>query len=194
MLGHGTRDCETRGSVHSLVSRVSKSRVNMSRIYLVGYMGAGKTTAAKRIATRLGWDVADTDAMFEEKYRISIHDFFHKYDEPLFRKLESEILKSTENMENTVISTGGGLACHCDNMEWMNRHGLTVFMRISPEAAADRILHSKRKRPLTDNKNEVELAEYIRQHYAERLPFYEQAKITVKSEDFDLDSFMNLIK
>ncbi len=194
MLGHRTRDCETRGSVHSLVSRVSKSRVNMSRIYLVGYMGAGKTTAAKRIATRLGWDVADTDAMFEEKYRISIHDFFHKYDEPLFRKLESEILKSTENMENTVISTGGGLACHCDNMEWMNRHGLTVFMRISPEAAADRILHSKRKRPLTDNKNEVELAEYIRQHYAERLPFYEQAKITVKSEDFDLDSFMNLIK
>lgn len=194
MLGHGTRDCETRGSVHSLVSRVSKSRVNMSRIYLVGYMGAGKTTAAKRIATRLGWDVADTDAMFEEKYRISIHDFFQKYDELLFRKLESEILKSTENMENTVISTGGGLACHCDNMEWMNRHGLTVFMRISPEAAADRILHSKRKRPLTDNKNEVELAEYIRQHYAERLPFYEQAKITVKSEDFDLDSFMNLIK
>ena len=194
MLGYGTRDCETRGSVHSLVSRVSKSRVNMSRIYLVGYMGAGKTTAAKRIATRLGWDVADTDAMFEEKYRISIHDFFQKYDEPLFRKLESEILKSTENMENTVISTGGGLACHCDNMEWMNRHGLTVFMRISPEAAADRILHSKRKRPLTDNKNEVELAEYIRQHYAERLPFYEQAKITVKSEDFDLDSFMNLIK
>ena len=194
MLGHGTRDCETQGSVHSLVSRVSKSRVNMSRIYLVGYMGAGKTTAAKRIATRLGWDVADTDAMFEEKYRISIHDFFQKYDEPLFRKLESEILKSTENMENTVISTGGGLACHCDNMEWMNRHGLTVFMRISPEAAADRILHSKRKRPLTDNKNEVELAEYIRQHYAERLPFYEQAKITVKSEDFDLDSFMNLIK
>lgn len=166
----------------------------MNRIYIVGYMGAGKTTAAKRIATRLGWDVADTDAMFEEKYRISIHDFFNKYDETLFRKLESEVLKTTENMENTVISTGGGLACHCDNMEWMNRHGLTVFMRISPEAAADRILHSKRKRPLTDNKNEVELAEYIRQHYAERLPFYEQAQITVKSEDFDLDSFMNLIK
>ena len=67
-------------------------------------------------------------------------------------------------------------------------------MRISPEAAADRILHSKRKRPLTYNKTEAELAEYIRQHYAERLPFYEQANITVKSEDFDLDSFMNLIE
>lgn len=157
-------------------------------------MGAGKTTAAKRIATRLGWDVADTDAMFEEKYRISVCDFFHKYDEQLFRKLESEILKSTENMENTVVSTGGGLACFFDNMDWMNQHGLTVFMRISPEAAADRILHSKRKRPLTDNKTEEELAEYIRHHYAERLPFYEQAKIIVKSEDFDLENLIKLIE
>lgn len=157
-------------------------------------MGAGKTTAAKRIATRLGWDVADTDAMFEEKYRISVCDFFHKYDEQLFRKLESEILKSTENMENTVVSTGGGLACFFDNMDWMNQHGLTVFMRISPEAAADRILRSKRKRPLTDNKTEEELAEYIRHHYAERLPFYEQAHITVKSEDFDLENLIKLIE
>lgn len=165
----------------------------MNRIYIVGYMGAGKTTAAKRIANRLGWEVADTDAMFEEKYRISIHDFFQKYDEDLFRKLESEVLKSTENLENTVISTGGGLACFFDNMEWMNQHGLTVFMRISPEAAADRILNSKRKRPLTENKTKEELTEYIRQHYASRLPFYEQAQITVKSEGFDLDGFLELI-
>ena len=78
-------------------------------------------------------------------------------------------------------------------MDWMNQHGLTVFMRISPEAAADRILNSKRKRPLTENKTKEELAEYIRQHYASRLPFYEQAQITVKSEDFDLDGFMELI-
>lgn len=165
----------------------------MNRIYIVGYMGAGKTTAAKRIANRLGWEVADTDAMFEEKYRISIHDFFQKYDEQLFRRLESEVLKSTENLENTVISTGGGLACFFDNMEWMNQHGLTLFMRISPEAAAERILNSKRKRPLTENKTKEELTEYIRQHYASRLPFYEQAQITVKSEDFDLDGFMELI-
>ena len=68
----------------------------MNRIYLVGYMGAGKTTAARRIANRLGWEVADTDAMFEEKYRISIDDFFQKYDEPLYRKLESQVLKETE--------------------------------------------------------------------------------------------------
>lgn len=162
----------------------------MNRVYLVGYMGAGKTTAARRIAKRLGWDVADTDALFEEKYHISVDDFFQKYDEPLYRKLESEILKSTENLDNTVISTGGGTACYFDNMEWMNQHGLTVFLRISPQAAVDRVAHSKKKRPLARGKSEAELAEYVNWHYASRIPFYEQAQITVKSEDFDLEGLI----
>jgi len=163
----------------------------MNKIYLVGYMGAGKSTAAKRLANRLGWEVADTDEMFEEKYRISVDDFFQKYDEPLYRKLESEILKSTESSEHVVIATGGGTACYYDNMEWMNRHGCTVFMRISPQAAVDRVLHSRHKRPLARGKSEAELMEYVNWHYASRLPFYEQAQLTVKSEDFDLDGLLS---
>lgn len=166
----------------------------MNRIYLVGYMGAGKTTAAKRLANRLGWEVADTDDLFEEKYRISVDDFFQKYDEPLYRKLESEILKSTESRDHIVISTGGGTACYFDNMDWMNQHGLTIFMRISPAATVDRVLHSRHKRPLARGKTEAELMEFVSQHYAARLPFYERAQITVKSEDFDLEGLMELIE
>ena len=166
----------------------------MNKIYIVGYMGAGKTTAAKRLAHRLGWEVVDTDALFEEKYRISVDDFFQKYDEPLYRKLESEVLKSTENLENTVISTGGGTACFFDNMGWMNEHGLTVFMQISPKAAVDRVLHSKHKRPLARGKSEAELMEFVSQHYAARMPFYEQARITVKAEDLDLDALVQMIE
>ena len=166
----------------------------MNRIYLVGYMGAGKTTTARRLANRLGWEVVDTDDLFEEKYKISVCDFFHKYDEPLYRKLESEVLKETENLENVVISTGGGTACYFDNIEWMNQHGLTVFLRISEKAVVDRLLHAKRKRPLAVGKSEEELAEFVSQHYTSRLPFYEQAKITVKSEDLDLDNLLEMIK
>ena len=166
----------------------------MDRIYLVGYMGAGKTTAARRLAQRMGWEVVDTDALFEEKYKISVCDFFNKYDEPLYRKLESEVLKATESLENVVISTGGGTACYFDNMEWMNQHGLTVFMRISPAAAVDRVVHSRHKRPLAEGKTEAELTEFVNRHYASRLPFYEQARITVKSEDLDVDGLLNLIK
>ena len=166
----------------------------MNRIYLIGYMGAGKTTAAKRLAHRLGWEPYDTDAMLEEKYHISVDDFFHKYDEALFRKLETEILQSTENLENAVISTGGGTPCFNDNISWMNEHGTTVFLRISPKAAVSRLLLSKKKRPLTENKSEEELTEYVQNHYASRLPFYEQAKICVKAEDCDLENLIKLIE
>ena len=157
-------------------------------------MGAGKTTAAKRLANRLGWEVVDTDALFEEKYRISVDDFFQKYDEPLYRKLESEILKSTESLNKTVISTGGGTACYFDNMDWMNQHGLTVFMRVSPASTVDRVLHSHHKRPLVRGKSEEELMEYVNWHYASRMPFYEQARITVKSENLDLEALLERIK
>ncbi len=166
----------------------------MDRIYIVGYMGAGKTTAARRLAQRMGWDVVDTDALFEEKYKISVNDFFNKYDEPLYRKLESEVLKATESLDHVVVSTGGGTACFFDNMDWMNQHGLTVFLRISPQAAVDRVIHSRHKRPLVEGKSEEELTEFVNQHYASRLPFYEQARIAAKSEDFDIESLMEAIK
>lgn len=166
----------------------------MDRIYIVGYMGAGKTTAARRLAQRMGWEVVDTDALFEEKYKISVNDFFNKYDEPLYRKLESEVLKATESLDHVVVSTGGGTACFFDNMDWMNQHGLTVFLRISPQAAVDRVIHSRHKRPLVEGKSEEELTEFVSQHYASRMPFYEQARITAKSEDFDIESLMEAIK
>ncbi len=166
----------------------------MDRIYIVGYMGAGKTTAARRLAQRMGWEVVDTDALFEEKYKISVNDFFNKYDEPLYRKLESEVLKATENLDHVVVSTGGGTACFFDNMDWMNQHGLTVFLHISPQAAVDRVIHSRHKRPLVEGKSEEELTEFVNQHYASRLPFYEQARITAKSEDFDIERLMEAIK
>lgn len=167
---------------------------NVNRIYLVGYMGAGKTTTARRLAHQLGWEVADTDALFEEKYKISVNDFFNKYDEPLYRKLESAVLKETENLENVVVATGGGTACYFDNMDWMNSHGLTVFMRISPQAAVDRVIHSRHKRPLAIGKTEEELTEFVAQHYTSRMPFYEQARITIKSEDLDLENLTKTIK
>ena len=154
-------------------------------------MGAGKSTTARRLANRLGWEVVDTDDMFEAKYKISVCNFFQKYDEPLYRKLESEVLKETENQENVVVATGGGTACFFDNMEWMNAHGTTVFLRISEQTVVDRLVHAKRKRPMTIGKSEEELTEFVRRHYTERLPFYEQARLTVKAEDLDLDDLVH---
>ena len=163
------------------------------RIYLVGYMSAGKSTTCKRLARQLGLDSYDTDHLFEERFCISTSDFFKKYDEPLYRKLETQILQGTEALDNAVIATGGGTACFNDNMEWMNQHGITVFLKISPKTAVDRLSHSKVKRPLVSNKTPEELEEFIQKNYTDRMGFYEQAQLTVKGENLDVEALAQAI-
>ncbi|MCR5646183.1 MAG: AAA family ATPase [Bacteroidales bacterium] len=163
------------------------------RIYLVGYMGAGKSTTSKRLANRLGWEAYDTDRLFEARFKISINDFFHKYDADLYRKLETQILHETLSLDNAVIATGGGTPCFNDNMEWMNQNGFTVFLKISSQSAITRLSQSKVKRPLIYDRPAEEISEFILRNYDERLPFYEQAQLTVKGEDLDLDELVTLI-
>jgi shikimate kinase len=163
------------------------------RIYLVGYMGAGKSTTSKRLANKLGWEAYDTDRLFEERFKISINDFFHKYDANLYRKLETQILHDTLKYDNAVIATGGGTPCFNNNMEWMNQHGFTVFLKVSPQSAISRLSQSKVKRPILIDKTQEELAEFIMKNYAERLPYYEQAQLTFKGEDCDVEQLATLI-
>jgi len=157
------------------------------RIYIIGYMGAGKSGVAKRLAARLGWQSCDTDTMFEEKYRISISDFFAKYGQDLFRKLETEILHTTAQMNNVVVATGGGTPCFFDNMQWMNDNGLTVYLSMSPKSAAVRLSQTKKKRPLTQGLSGDELLHFVEQQYEQRLPFYTQAQMTFKAENCDIE-------
>ena len=164
------------------------------RIFLVGYMGAGKTTNGKRLARRLGLDWKDTDHLFEERYCISTDDFFHKYDEPLYRQLEAQILRSTEQYDNVVISTGGGTPCFHDNIDWMNEHGLTIFLKISPQTVVDRLSKSKVKRPLVVGKSLEELTAFVQKTYTDRLPFYEKAQLVFKGEDCDLEAIVRAVR
>lgn len=160
------------------------------RIYLVGYMGAGKSSVARRLARRLGWTICDLDDLFEERYHITVAGFFERFGEDLFRVLETELLYSTETMENVVISTGGGTPCFNDNMKWMNNKGITVFIMLSEQSLRYRLLSSKRKRPLVMGKSEKELEEYIKVHYSSRYQYYSQAAITVKGESLDYDELI----
>ena len=164
------------------------------RIYLVGYMGAGKSTTAKRLARRIGVESYDTDHLFEERFHISANDFFKKYDEPLYRKLETQILQSTEQYENAVIATGGGTPCFNDNMAWMNGKGITVFLKTSPQTAYHRLSQSKVKRPLVFGKTPEELEAFIEKNHAERMPYYSQAQLTVKGEDLDLEALVEALR
>lgn len=164
------------------------------RIYLVGYMGSGKSSALKQLGKLLSWETYDLDRLFEERYKISVQDFFHKYDEAAFRKLESQLLKETVKYKNAVIATGGGTPCFYDNMEWMNENGTTVFLKVAPMTAVHRLMQSKKKRPLIEGKSEQEVIEFVNKHYGDRMRFYEQAHITVKGESLDVEELVSELR
>ncbi|UBM61238.1 AAA family ATPase [Candidatus Sulfidibacterium hydrothermale] len=149
----------------------------IERIYLVGFMGAGKSTLGKKLARALEYRFVDMDDFFEERYKIEIHDFFQKYDESLFRKLEHDLLLKTFTMSRVVVATGGGTPCVFQGMEKMNRHGLTVYLKMPPAALAQRLLNAKRKRPLVQGKTGEALIRYIEEKLAERKDCYEMAQL-----------------
>lgn len=149
-------------------------------------MGAGKTTLARKLAKVLHMDFADLDEMFEAKYKIAIPDFFRKYDEALFRKLESQLLKETAAIDNVVISTGGGTPCFYDNMAWMNRRGLTIYIQMDAHSIVHRLTQARKKRPLVESKVGNELLDFVREHLRHRNIYYSQATLIVKGESIDV--------
>ena len=155
----------------------------MERVYLIGYMGCGKTTIGKRLAKSLGWDVIDMDSRIENRYRKTIPDIFASEGEESFRKKERFILEELSALENVVVSTGGGAPCFFDNIDVMNATGLCVYIRMTPEALAARLKNAKANRPLLKDKTEEELADFIKEQLEKRRAFYEQARYVIDNDN-----------
>ena len=164
-----------------------------NKIVLVGFSGAGKSTIAKKIAAHLQLSVLDTDKMLEEKYKISVYDIFEKYGEEVFRQLEYKTLVEALQHDNVVIATGGGTPCFFDAMKIINERAFSIYIDMAPKSLTLRLLHAKVTRPLTENKSEEELFDFIVDQMAVRMPIYQQAHLTVKGEDFDLQNLIKVI-
>lgn len=171
-----------------------ESKLHEMRIYLLGYMGSGKSTVCRQLAKMLNFEHVDLDVLFEEEYKITIFDFFAKYDEDAFRLIEHNILQKTFNLENHVISTGGGTPCFYDNIDLINRNGISVYIKMHPKSLFFRLLNSKRTRPLTSGLDEVSLMKSIEEKLADREKFYNQAQIIIKGEDIDVPALSAIIK
>lgn len=156
-------------------------------------MGVGKSTVGKKLASRLGYEFIDTDKVFESKYKVCINDFFEKYGEALFRKLEHEILESTFNISNCVISTGGGLPCYRDSMHQINENGISIFLKMNESAIYSRLKASRQKRPLVIKLDDNELKEFISYKLTERTEYYNKAGIVIPALSVDINHIIQEI-
>ena len=154
----------------------------MEQLFLVGYMGCGKSTLGRKLVRRLDAAFIDTDALVEEHEGASVADVFRYEGETRFREIERTVLEETILREGrAVISTGGGLPTWSDNMECMNRAGLTVYLRRTPEQIARRLSpYGRQKRPRLRGLNDDELVAFMTRDMAVREPFYAKAALTVE--------------
>lgn len=164
------------------------------KIYLIGFMGSGKTTAGRKLAAALGWNFTDMDKKIEESAGMTIPGIFSTHGEEWFRKLERTVLHDLKDGKKMVISTGGGAPCHGDNMSFMKSSGLTIYLKMTPLQLKNRLQGSKGERPLIKGLTDDDLLQYIKTRLAERELFYSQAEIIIDSSETDYGELMELIR
>lgn len=153
-------------------------------LFLVGYMGCGKTSLGRKVAARLGWDFVDTDQEVERRESATVNEIFSYAGEEYFRRCERSVLDAAiADGRPKVVSTGGGLPTYRDNMERMNAAGMTVYLRRSAEKIASRLSpYGRAKRPKLRGLNDEELVEFMTRNMAERAPRYEQAQLMLDGD------------
>ena len=158
----------------------------MRRIFLIGYMGAGKTTLGRALAKDLDLQFIDMDSYIETRFCKTVSRIFAEKSEEGFREIERRILHEVGDFEDVIISTGGGTPCFFDNVEYMNNQGTTVFLDVPEERLFIRLSIARNNRPLIKEKNDEELKGFIAEQLGKRRPHYEKAQyrfIADKLED-----------
>lgn len=156
----------------------------MKPVFLIGYMGCGKTTLGEPLAERLGWRFIDLDLYIEEKVGMTAKEVFMVYGEAHFRELEREALKEVAAAGgNTIVACGGGTPLQQGNMELMNHVGITVWLRTSVERITSRLVlpEQRSKRPLLNDMSDNEIMASVARGLEARTPFYEKAQLQFDS-------------
>lgn len=165
------------------------------RIFLIGYMGSGKSSLGKGLAHELQLDFIDLDDAIEKKFGRDIPAIFATDGEQHFREMERQVLTEVMERDQVIIATGGGTPCFYDNMEKMNQEGITIYLKMSVDSLTDRLEQDSMGRPMLEGKTGYELHQYIGERLLEREPYYVQAHYKVKAKDLkatDLAEFIRL--
>jgi shikimate kinase len=146
------------------------------RIFLVGFMGAGKTYVGRELASRLGWRFIDVDAEIESAEKMAVRDIFAHFGEPRFRELEREQLKRLAAETAAVIALGGGAYADSQSRSLTDSVGVTGWLKVSFDNVVHRVTMDG-TRPLLSN------LEQAKRLYTERIPLYNLARIHVDTND-----------
>jgi len=151
----------------------------MTRIILIGYMGAGKTTIGKALSKELGIIFYDLDWYIESRMRKTVSEIFAERGEEGFRQIEYNMLHEVAEFEDVIISCGGGTPCFFDNMDYLNQQGQVVYLKAEPEVLYKHLQMAKVERPLLKGKSKEELLTFIKEQLDKREPFYTKARYTL---------------
>lgn len=159
----------------------------MKPVFLVGYMGCGKTTLGEVLARQMNRRFIDLDEFIEVQQGMSIVEIFDEIGENRFRELETEALGQVAAMTDVIVGCGGGTPCHGDNMALMNAAGITVWLTTSPERITARLLlpEQKCKRPKINTLPAGEVLPLVEKELSERAPFYSQSHLQFDSTDIE---------
>ena len=158
-------------------------------------MGSGKTTLGRKLARKTGWTFIDLDEHITNTIGQSIPAYFSQHGETAFRQLERDTLQHLTFSDSTIISTGGGTPCFFDNMEWMNNHGKTVYLQLSPKTLWDRLVKSNiSTRPALQGLSGEQLLAHIQERLTQREPYYLKATHTVDQLSLTVDQLITLVQ
>ncbi|HVG14881.1 MAG TPA: shikimate kinase [Chitinophagaceae bacterium] len=164
------------------------------KIYLLGFMGCGKTHWARLISEKLGIPYFDLDDAIVQSEKRTINELFTEEGEEYFRRKEKEILTSiTETKGSFVMACGGGTPCFFNNIDYMNRNGTTIWINCSIDCLHARLVKEKDKRPLIRTLSDEELRSYIIKKYADRKIFYQQASVILNEDHITLEKMLEPI-
>lgn len=168
--------------------------MDVKRVFLVGYMGCGKSTLGRWLSSDLKWRFLDMDDFIEKKQGRTISQIFEDEGEAAFRKMEQDAITELSQEENVIIATGGGAPCFFDNVEKMNAAGLSIYMKLTPQTIFNRVKGATKTRPLLASLSESELLAFITEKLEEREPFYMKCNVIADAESLDVEGFVNIIK
>ena len=164
------------------------------KIFLIGFMGSGKTHWGRLLSQKLSFPFFDLDSQVEEYAGKSIAEIFAAEGEEQFRLIEKDALHIiTESHESFVMACGGGSPCYFNNIEYMHQSGTTVWINTPLEVLFERLVKEKDKRPLIKELSDEQLESFIRKKFADRKIYYEQADVKMDEEPVQIEKLIEKI-